>query len=317
MKILKISGMLVLFLLAGLLLLSLFPVSTKGLTSKPNPTNSYDEAVMRFDAISAAEEPIVNEYGSSLLMTHGDKTDEVYVIAHGLTNSPYQFEEFGNMLYDRGHNVLILRMPDHGLKSHRVSELKNLKPAELPVYADEAVDIAVGLGDKINVLGLSGGGAVTGWIAQNREVDQALLLSPFLGVKAAPSFATPFLTNLFSRLPNVVLDNPAEPRRDWGYRGEATRGVVAYLTLGKALTEEAEAAAPAAEEIIIVTTAVDDTADNTATAKLASIWEEDGANVITYEFEPALDIPHNSVDPAADPAKKAIVYAKMLEMLSE
>ncbi len=282
MKILKILGVLVLVLLAGLLLLGIFPVSTKGLTSKPNPADSYDEAVARFDAIGTAEEPIVNEYGHSLLMTHGDKTDEVYVIAHGLTNSPYQFEEFGNMLYDRGHNVLILRMPDHGLKSHSVSELKNLKAAELPIYADEAIDIAAGLGDTVNVLGLSGGGAVAGWIAQNRaEVSIALLLSPFLGVEAVPAFATPFLTNLFSRLPNVVLDNPAEPRRDWGYRGEATRGVVAYLTLGEALTEEAETFAPAADEIIIVTTAVDDTADNATTAMLAVIWQQDGADVTT------------------------------------
>ena len=44
---------------------------------------------------------------------------------------------------------------------------------------------------------------------------------------------------------------------------------------------------------------------------------EHSANVIADEFAPELNIPHNAIDPAADPAKKAIVYARMLELLGE
>ena len=42
-----------------------------------------------------------------------------------------------------------------------------------------------------------------------------------------------------------------------------------------------------------------------------------GADVEMFEFAAAEDIPHNSIDPAADAAKKALVYAKILEMLGE
>jgi len=48
------------------------------------------------------------------------------VLIHGTTNSPRQWEELGGALHALGHNVLILRMPHHGLESRSVGELKAL-----------------------------------------------------------------------------------------------------------------------------------------------------------------------------------------------
>jgi esterase/lipase len=156
-------------------------------------------------------------------MTHGEKTDRAYVLVHGTTNSPRQFQELGEILHERGNNVLILRMPYHGLESLYVGELKRLKAKDLRTYADRAIDIAVGLGDKVDVIGLSGGGAVAAWIAQNRpDIERVVTLSPFFGIANLPSFADTFLMNLFARLPNVDFYNTGEPSRDWGYRGEAS-----------------------------------------------------------------------------------------------
>jgi hypothetical protein len=67
----------------------------------------------------------------------------------------------------------------------------------------------------------------------------------------------------------------------------------------------------------MVTTASDSTADNRATDRLVEIWEESGANIVSHEFDASLEIPHNSIDPAADVQKKESVYAKMLELLGE
>jgi carboxylesterase len=251
-------------------------------------------------------------------LAHGEKTPRAYVMVHGTTNSPEQWQELGETLYEKGHNVLILRMPYHGLESHRVSELKALSPQDLRAYADQAADIAAGLGDEIVVVGISGGGAVASWMAQNRpEVDRALLLAPFFGVHGVPDFAGTLLMNAFSRLPNIVLDDPLEPRRDWVYRGEATRGVAAFLALGHSVRQGAEKGSSPEGEIIVLTTAKDNTANNGTTAKLVDRWREAGSDVVPFEFEPALDIPHNSVDPAADPAKKQMVYEQMLGLLRE
>lgn len=315
---LAILGLIVLGVLAIVLLLSLIPISSRGMASQPAPATTYDEAVARFEQVAAAEEDVVNDLGHSRLLSHGQKTPRVYVMVHGTTNSPEQWQELGQMLYDQGHNVLILRMPFHGMQSHRVGELKALKPKDLRAYADEAVDIGAGLGDEVVVVGISGGAAVGGWMAQNRpEVDRALLLAPFFGVHGVPGFANTLLANAFSRLPNIVLDNPLEPQRDWVYRGEATRGVAAFLELGHAVIRGARKNGAPAGQTIVLTTAKDDTANNSSTGHLVNLWRKNGTDVVTDEFDASLDIPHNSVDPAADPAKKQLVYDLILELLEE
>lgn len=317
-KIISWGAIILAAILVLILVLGLIPVSTDDLDSSPDPATSFDESIERFEAIQQEEAPIVNDASGSLLMTHDGPTEEVFVLVHGITNSPRQWEELGQTLYDKGHNVLILRMPHHGLQSHSVSELKALKPEELQEYADGAIDLASALGDQITVVGISGGGTVATWIAQYREdVDRVLALSPFYGVPEIPSFLNTFLMNLASRAPNISLQNPEEPQRDWVYRGEATRGVAAFLRLGRNVFASGENEAPAVEEIYFVTTAVDDTADNDYTVDLATIWAGAGADVSFFEFDASYDIPHNSVDPAADPEKKALVYDKILEMLGE
>ena len=315
-RILAILGIVILSVLAVILLVGLLPVSTEGLAPQPEPAGSYEEAVARFEEAQQAEQGIVNEASGSHLLVHGERTPCAYVLVHGTTNSPLQWMELGETLHERGHNVLILRMPYHGLESHQVRELKRLSARDLRTYADQAVDIATGLGEEVVVVGISGGGAVASWMAQNRsEVDRALALAPFFGVYGVPDFATTLLMNAFSRLPNIVLDDPLEPRRDWVYRGEATRGVAAFLALGHTILQDAKAGASPQGQVIVVTTAKDNTANNHSTAKLVDLWKQAGANLVTYEFEPSLDIPHNSVDPAADAAKKQLVYEQMLSLL--
>jgi alpha-beta hydrolase superfamily lysophospholipase len=222
-RVAKILGAALLVILAVAALLGLVPVSTDSFESEPDPASSYADSLQRFDEIQAEERGITNELTRSKQMTHGEKTDRAYVLVHGTTNSPRQFQELGEILHERGNNVLILRMPYHGLESLYVGELKRLKAKDLRTYADRAIDIAVGLGDKVDVIGLSGGGAVAAWIAQNRpDIERVVTLSPFFGIANLPSFADTFLMNLFARLPNVDFYNTGEPSRDWGYRGEAS-----------------------------------------------------------------------------------------------
>ena len=317
-RILAALGIVILGVLSVILVVGLLPISTQGLAPEPDPAGSYEEAVARFEEVEQAEQGIVNDASGSHLLVHGERTPRAYVLVHGTTNSPLQWMELGETLHQFGHNVLILRMPYHGLESHRVSELRQLTAQDLRAYADQAVDIGAGLGGEVVVVGISGGAAVASWMARNRpEVDRALLLAPFFGVNGVPDFAGTLLTNAFSRLPNIVLDDPLEPRRDWVYRGEATRGVAAFLALGHTVLQDARAGNSPQGQVIVVTTAKDNTANNHSTAKLVDEWRQAGADLVTYEFEPSLDIPHNSVDPAADAAKKQRVYEQMLRLLGE
>ena len=104
-KILKGLGIFLAIILVVILFLGFFPVSYKGLESQPDPAISYEDAVARYKVIEQSEKGIVHEPGKSVLLTHGQKTPRVYVLIHGVTNSPIQWGEYGQMMYDRGHNA--------------------------------------------------------------------------------------------------------------------------------------------------------------------------------------------------------------------
>jgi len=51
---------------------------------------------------------------------------------------------------------------------------------DLSLVLNQIVDAAAGLGDHVTITGLSGGGVIAGWLAQQRpEIDQAVLIGMF------------------------------------------------------------------------------------------------------------------------------------------
>jgi len=317
-RILIWAGLAILGLLIILIILGLIPASTKGLTPEPNPAASYEDAIARFEEVVAGEKEDVKASGKSILMTHGGPTEDVYVLIHGVTNAPREFEEFGKTLYDDGANVLLMRMPHHGMESGDIHELSALTPQELREYADTATDIAAGLGENITVIGLSGGGTVAAWMAQNREeVDRAILLSPFIGILQVPSFLDPFVTNLLAHLPEIVIPDQGEAEREWVYMGFDSHGTDAFLRLGQFVIKQAEKEPPQADQILVLTTASDDVADNHWAKKLADLWTAHGAEVSVHEFPKSDKVPHASIDPSAGEHARNLVYGAMMTWLEQ
>ena len=177
------------FVSSGLLFLSfrlLLHSAHESLQSKPHPASGYAEAVTRFQKIQANEGQELNPVCHSILLTHGQRTEKAAVFFHGYTNCPDQFRDLGRIFYDMGYNVLIPRLPRHGLADRKVENLTPLKAEELRDCADTSVDIACGLSQNVYVAGLSAGGTLTAWIAQNRsEVTRAVLIAPALGLPIA------------------------------------------------------------------------------------------------------------------------------------
>ena len=309
-------GVVILGIIAFVLLVGIFPISLDGFEAQPNPINDYDQAVARVEQLQQEGKPITKEISHSILMTHGDKTEDVYVLVHGVTNAPREFEELGKMLYDQGANVLILRMPKHGLLSGDIKELKNLKPTAIREYADTVIDIASGLGDNMTVIGLSAGGTVAAWMAQNRpEVDRAIIMSPFLGIAETPMWLDPILMRAFMRLPGFSIGGKSEADRSWVYKGESSKGLAVFMLMGQALFKQAKDTPPEADAIFIMTTGADTAADNDWADKLAEVWRAQGANVDTYRFPKSEHVPHASIDPFTAEAIRQKVYDKIFEWL--
>lgn len=315
-RILKITGFVLLGLLAFILVMALVPVGTGDIEPVADPAGSYAEGAARIEAAIAAEEGRVCGDCKTRFYTHGETTPGVVVLIHGLSNSPRQFQEMGERLHEAGYNVYIPRMPYHGLVSHDASEMGNITVGDLVRFADDAVDIAAGLGDEVIVAGLSGGGTVAAWIAQNRDdVDRVVLIAPFIGIRHLPGFANGFFVNLFARLPGVDFASSSEPYREHVYRGQSTRGLAEYLLLSKGVRRQAGVDPAAVDDIIVVLNGNDDQVNNGMTGDLAGDWQGSGATVIRYEFPESLGLPHDLIDVSNEKADPDVSYPVIIELI--
>ncbi len=292
------------------------PLRVRSLRSHPRPVADYAEALARFEAVRASEAGIVSTYGASRLLTHGAKTPSTVVLLHGLTASPWQFDSLGAALFLRGYNVLIPRLPLHGERGRDVSVLDHLTAEQYRDVADGAIDIAVGLGDTIDVVGLSGGATAAAWLAQFRAgLHRVLIIAPALGVAHVPGMLGDPLTQAASRLPNVTIHQGGEVARPHVYAGFSTHAVAQTMRLGGAVFDAAVRERPLAESIVLITNGADRTIDNAKVAALAALWERHGARVVRFEFEAALGLTHDVIDPTEPCGDTAIVYPALIVLL--
>ena len=319
LRILGWAGLVLAAILLVVAILAIWPASTNGLGSNASPTTNYDQAVEQFEAQTSDEPGVVYEPCESQLLTHGESTDVVVVLFHGLTNCPLQFAEFGEQLFKEGANVLILRAPYHAIADSggdgvgSVSNVASLEASDLRDYADDAVDIATGLGDEVQVLGLSMGGVVASWVGQNREdVDLAVAVAPALAIPGMPSFVTTAFVNFFDKVPNVRL--PGRSESDHIYAGEATKGLVATFLLWRATQASAHSQGPAADEVVVVVNPDDDEADPKIIVPFAERWAKQDGRVVIVEL-PAVGLPHDVIDPDQPGGDIDLVYPILRDIL--
>ncbi len=136
--------------------------------SQPHPAANFAEAVQRVES-KIATEVNFNPGSHTILLTHGAKSAKAIIFVHGYVSSPAPFKEIAARFFNRGYNVLAMTMPYHGLADRMNTEQEKLRAEDFIRYADSVVDIARGLGDHVTMAGISCGGLITGWAAQQRQ----------------------------------------------------------------------------------------------------------------------------------------------------
>jgi esterase/lipase len=297
------------------------PLATGGLVSRPGPALDYDGAIAAYEAIVAAEDQLLlNPNCRSSLSTHGAQTEKVVVYLHGYTACPYQFRELGQEFFDQGYNVFVPRMPHHGF-SDRVTEVQaELTAEELVAYADEAVDIAQGLGEEVIVIGLSGGASAAGWLAQERaDVDQAIVIAPMYGILSIPPFAVKPVTTAALTIPNIFVwwdpaTKEAMPGTENSYPRFSTRAIGQLLRLGRHVQDAATDTPPVAGRVVAVTNPADHAVNNAVFDDIVERWRTSGYPVETYVFPAELSLPHDVIEPGHPQARTEVVYPLLIDL---
>lgn len=316
------AGLIIAVILTALVGLLMLPVDNLGLyASHPNPAADYAEAVQRVESLRLAEVGF-NPDCHTILFTHGAKTAKAIVFVDGFGSCPASFKELGTQFYDLGYNVLVAPLPYNGLADRMTTEQAKLRAEDLVRYTDQVVDIGRGLGDHLTLAGISAGGLMTGWAAQQRQdVDLAVLISPGFGFQVVPERLTLLVSRASILLPNLfiwndpVLKADAPPKHN--YPRLSTRAVLGQiLRLSLATQALARQKAPVASSILVVTNLNEPGVDNVVTGKVVDVWRAyPGTDVQTYQFPEELHLPHGLIDVQEPDQNVAAVYPKLLELI--
>ncbi len=289
----------------------------------PHPIRGYQDAVAQVSAEVGRDGAGISPACGTRLFTHGHRVGRVAVLLHGFTSCPRQFDRFGRILYDQGWNVLIPRLPRHGLPSRMTGALAGFTAEELLGAASHALDLAHALGDTVVVAGLSQGAVAAAYLAQNRaDLDRAVIIAPSFSPSGVPEELCLRLTNALLLAPNTYVwwdprlrERVPGPRET--YPRYATHALGEIYRLGLVVLDEASHAPPRARSILIVTNAGDIAVNNRVAAALESRWREHGARVREYEFPSSLHLGHDLVDPEQPYQRVGEVYPVLTALMSE
>jgi alpha-beta hydrolase superfamily lysophospholipase len=306
--------------------LSLMPLDTGKLMDVPAgipSTTTYADALAVIDTVRAREaEMQLHPRCLSQLLTHGRKVERVVVFFHGLTNCPAQADELAARLFAMGYNVYVPRLPGHGEADPLTLALADLTAEDLVEVTAESSGLARGLGDEVVVIGLSAGGVMSSWLAQNRaDVDVSLSVAPFFGPHVVPSWAARAATNLLLLAPNMMvwwnpLETEPSPQMDYAYPRFATHALGQVMRLGQAVNFAAHEAPPQAGAIGMLLNEADVAVSNRLAGEVAAAWRDHDRQVLLTLLPLSRRLPHDLIDPRQDGSDIDFVYPVLMEMMA-
>ena len=282
-----------------------------------DPAASFDAAVARVRALQSLDGPEILPQAHTTLLHHGARAPLAVVLLHGFTNHPGQYRAFAPLVFERGANVLIPRLPEHGDRDRMTKRLKRLKAEMLIERAVDAVDAACGLGERVAVLGISSSGLIACYLAQFRgDLAQAIAIAPEFAILDLSLAATHAAALAMRILPNMMLwwdprvKNGMHPLT--AYPRFSTRALAQTLRIAGDL----EAGAPLRSPVRAVVNPADPAVNNTVTEEVVARWRRAGSDARTIAI-PGLPRNHDIVEPDNPKARTDAVYPRLLSLLFE
>ncbi|MEB3294532.1 MAG: alpha/beta fold hydrolase [Synechococcales bacterium] len=257
-------------------------------------SNLYRTAASTFVAqqVKFREDRIAlrNEKCRSIVLIPPKPTGKVCLFFHGFTAAPYQFRSIAQTFYQAGYTVLAPLSPGHGLAGDWNKTNPPPLPSDPAVYknfAREWLKNAKNFGNEIIVGGLSGGGALAGWLAIEHaaEIQRALLFAPYL---SNSSLVIDLIVQHFDFY-SEWKENPLVTERI-GYTGFRTSAIKAFRTIGQEVLTLAKT--KPTPPMLILSTELDTAVNNPDHRDLYDAIAPRQPLSWYYCFDRALNIPH-------------------------
>jgi pimeloyl-ACP methyl ester carboxylesterase len=314
--------------LVGVLLVTLFVVAALVLAyaylapipvpaSSAHPVATYDQALRRVAQLKAAD-PANIEYPTLFLGT-GSKTATAVVLFHGFTNNPRQWRVLAQEYARRGYNVYVPRMPQHGARDIMSGDLERLRLHDLTAFADQSIDIASGLGDHVEVVGISGGATLAAWTAQHRDAVTAVaLIAPFFKPHSVPRWEMKPLYQITPYLPPIWLwwhpvEKASRLSPPYSYPRYPVAALAEYLAIADKVASDGSTRTTPLQQVTIITNGADEGVDNrVAVAEITKALKAHAKTWVQFEFPRNLGYKHDLISPEGDnKAKVAAIYATL------
>jgi esterase/lipase len=297
----------------------------------PSPTLEIPSTkVLDFDTAKAQVEigkqkdmAKVNPECQDIGLIHRQKQPKSIVIYHGFTNCPKQFAKLGGELFDLGYNVYIPRIPYHGLADVMNDELPNLTSQDLLQTMKNSYEIAAGLGDKVDFMGISGGGNMALWAGYNYKANQVLTLAPLFAPTGYSNWQIPLMQKYFQIMPNeyrwwddVAMEKPiGGPKHAYSrYSSKAGNAFLeVVLDLQRRLKTDSS---PTATDFKLLLLDGDKAVDNAVANEYFDLIDKKSLYQSPRKTLPAsYNLNHDIIDPMQTQANTGLVYPIVKEML--
>ncbi len=265
-------------ILALLLVDYLFiPINEINPTQTDLSTLSYFEAAEKFGILQSRDDANIRLECRSTLLTHCQKTLKSIVLFHGFTNCPKQFNQFSQLLFDQGYNVLIPIPPFHGLNDLNTRDQNKLKAAQILDLTQASVAIASGLGQQVETFGLSGGGVMSLWAGLNLpQVSKAIVVSPIMKPYATKDFPLNPVIKILQNIPDqyIYWDGELKDKAEfslYAYKGFSTKAIAQFLEIGNTVLKQIQTKKTTNAKFILITSDTDQAVDNSMASSVLKL----------------------------------------------
>lgn len=274
---------------------------------------------MRARAVMARDGDDVLPAAKTALLEHGRRTPLAVVLLHGYTNNPAQFSAFAPLVFERGANVFVPRMPEHGDADRLTNRIADLTAGDLVRATAEALDVAAGLGERVGVLGISMGGTQAAYAAQYCDIEIAVPVAPEFALLELPYPVSRLAGRVLQWLPNFFMWwDPRDRERHrpaTAYPRFSTRALAQTLAIGDDVYAAARRQAPQARRIVTVVNRCDPAVNNDVTRQVVLEWQGWKPQCAQYVELRRLPQNHDVVDPHNPLARTDLVYPRLLQAL--